>query len=412
MKVKLFLLIAFLSCHGACALAQDLCPKGKLVYFEYTDTLESGRVFQSYKARQLSNGRVEVAAYDFYDEFDSIMVQGDRQPLDSIQRVINRWIQWFHPEGRRAHDRDTKGRFMAIFDSGDTLLVPRLVWTYGMKDIQQYLEDYCTFQYTQMPLEVLRGAIPKDAFWHDGSKPCYYSPRKGQQARRYKNAAYEFLVFKNAKTGKVMDIWVRTTYDKMYDDIVESRLDVLSGIYQNETGKAVFGKVNSPEADYYADPGPDIRFRCRYSYDGVLFTDTIDWGFNRIQKVNPPKDAPRGWGGAGALSGPTTWTVRFTNDGLHVEELSTGRNCPTEPAFGKVFNLKKIRGPYWYSSDPWAITFAQPITEGQLSMLSTVQLQEILQEFDHRHADGSKPTELEQLNMSFIQTYLSRQGAK
>ena len=51
MKVKLFLLIAFLSCHGACALAQDLCPKGKLVYFEYTDTLESGRVFQSYKAR-------------------------------------------------------------------------------------------------------------------------------------------------------------------------------------------------------------------------------------------------------------------------------------------------------------------------------------------------------------------------
>jgi hypothetical protein len=41
-----------------------------------------------------------------------------------------------------------------------------------------------------------------------------------------------------------------------------------------------------------------------------------------------------------------------------------------------------------------------------------VQLREMLEEFDRRHADGSKPTELEQLNKLFIQTYLSRQKAK
>lgn len=411
MKVKLFLFIAFLSGLGACCMAQDLRPKGKLVYFEYTDSLKSGLLFDNYKARQLSDERVEVFVYDYYDKFDSITVYGNRQPLDSIQRVINNWIEWFHPDGRRAHDRETKGRFLAIFDSGDTLLIPQLVWTYGMKDIQQYMKDYCAFQSTQMPLEELRGAIPPDAIWHDGSKFWRYFPRKGTQARRYKNASYEFLVFKKVKTGKVEDIWVRTTPSKKHDDIVKARLDMLSGIYQNETGKAVFGQFNSHEVSN-SDPGSDLRIRCKYSYDGVLFTDTIDWGFKRIQKVNPPKDAPPGWGGAGAFSGPTTWTVRFTKDGLHVEEVETGINCPTEPAFGKVFNLKKIRGPYWYSSDPWAITLAQPITKGQLSILSTVQLREMLEEFDQRHADGSKPTELEQLNKSFIQTYLSRQKAK
>ena len=67
MKVKLFLFIAFLSGLGACCMAQDLRPKGKLVYFEYTDSLKSGLLFDNYKARQLSDERVEVFVYDYYD---------------------------------------------------------------------------------------------------------------------------------------------------------------------------------------------------------------------------------------------------------------------------------------------------------------------------------------------------------
>ena len=136
MKKYLVILIIALAAASADGFAQDLVPKGKLVYMEYTDFLRSGDVFENYKARLLEGDRVEVSVYDYYQDFDSLTVYGDRQPLDSIQRVITRWIEWFNPKGKRANDERNKGRFMAVYDSGDTLLVERFTWCWGMKDIQ------------------------------------------------------------------------------------------------------------------------------------------------------------------------------------------------------------------------------------------------------------------------------------
>ncbi|MBO4659610.1 MAG: hypothetical protein J5637_08310 [Prevotella sp.] len=408
MKKTAIILTLALASIAAKTMGQAQVPKGKLVYVEYTDTLRTGRVFEHYQARQLKEGRVEVSAYDLYQDFDSLTVIGDRQPLDSIQRVIARWIEWFNPKGRRANDDRNKGRFLAIYDSGDTLLVDRFTWCYGMKDIQDYMMDYCTYQKTLMPFVELKGAIPEDVKWHNGMEIFYEVPRKGIAPRRYKGAGKEFLVFKNAK-GAVTDIWVKLK--KYGQDQEDGWMAILSGVYENETGMAVFGKVNAAERRYEGQPGSDIRFQTKVTYDGLIFTDTIYWGANRIQEVNPPPGAPPGWGGAGALTGPTTWVVKFTGNGLHVKELGTGVNAPTHPAFGKDFTLKKIRGPYRYCADPWAVTTEQPVTRGQLELLTITQLREMLAEFDKRHADGSRLTDMERLNKSFLQTYIrGRQG--
>ena len=104
MKKYLVILIIALAAASVDGFAQDLVPKGKLVYMEYTDFLRSGDVFENYKARLLEGDRVEVSVYDYYQDFDSLTVYGDRQPLDSIQRVITRWIEWFNPKGKRAND--------------------------------------------------------------------------------------------------------------------------------------------------------------------------------------------------------------------------------------------------------------------------------------------------------------------
>lgn len=391
---------------------QDLRPKGKLVYLEYVDTLDTGFLFDKFRARQLSDGRVEVFAFDYYEHYDSITVMGDRQPLDSIQRVINEWIEWFHPQGKRAHDECEKGRFTAVFDNGDTLQIDKLTWCSGMQQIQKYMRYYCDWQVTQMPLEEIKGPVPTDVYWHNGTAFRPFKPQKGLQAKRYRNARYEFVVFRNPKTRQVRDVWVKTRKDKEYDDIEQARLEMLSGVYQNERGNAVFGNVDDPKTTYYGDPGSDIRFRCQYTYEGISFTDTIDWGSQRIQEVNVPNGAPPGWGGAGAFTGPSTWTLKFTGKGLHVEELSTGVNAPTHPDFGKSFDLKKIRGPYRFCADPWAIACTRPLTRGQLSMLSITQLREMLAEFDKRHADGSKLSDLEQVNKSLVQDAIRRSRGK
>ena len=406
------LCIVILAFMTQVAKAQDLVPKGKLIYIEYTSRFQTGRIYEKYKAHQLSDGRVEVSVYDMYEKFDSLTVYGDRQPLDSIQRVVTRWIEWFHPKGKRAYDEHNKGRFFAVFDSGDTLLIDRLTWCWGMKDIESFMRDYCTYQKTQMPFEEIKGTIPNDVEWHDGLAFHQYAPRKGFTARRYKAAGRDILVFRNTKTGRVADVWIKTDKEKEYDDVLEARMAMLSGVYENATGQAVFGRINAAEKEYSGHPGNDIQFKCEYYYDHVDITDTITWGADRVQEVDVPAGAPPGWGGAGALTGPTTWTVKFTRNGLHVCELPTGRNAPTHPAFGKDFTLKKIRGPYRHCADPWAITTERPITKGQLSMLTITQLREMMAEFNKRHADGSKLSELEQLNKSLLQTVISQRGGK
>ena len=246
MKKYLAILIIALAAASADGFAQDLVPKGKLVYMEYTDFLRSGDVFENYKARLLEGDRVEVSVYDYYQDFDSLTVYGDRQPLDSIQRVITRWIEWFHPKGKRANDERNKGRFMAVYDSGDTLLVERFTWCWGMKDIQEYLMNYSTYQKTLMPFEEIKGPISEDIRWHNGMAYLYYTPRKGVTARRYKGAGKEFLVFKNSK-GAVTDIWMKSMEKKYGSEIEDGWMAIFSGVYENETGMSVFGKVNAAE---------------------------------------------------------------------------------------------------------------------------------------------------------------------
>lgn len=262
-----------------------------------------------------------------------------------------------------------------------------------------------------MPLEKLQGSIPADICWQNGVYWTEHPILKGQTVTCYQYGPKKILVVRYAKTKMVSDIWIE--YDRTVNSLMDQRLELLQGVYQNETGYAVFGNIEEKNKDYQnCDPGDDIHFHYDIGPAGIVVSDTIEWGFKRIQQVNPPPGAPPGWGGAGAFTGPTLWKINFEGNELHVVEVLTGINAPTYPAFGKDFKLKKVRSPYAHAKDPWAIAAYHPLTRGSLSMLTPELLKAILAEIKSRHADGTELFPIEKLNKSLIETLIEERTPK
>lgn len=270
-------------------------------------------------------------------------------------------------------------------------------------------------------IEELTDTLPSDVLWHAGSRltnidqinELYQQPIK---LKHYNIQGHEVLVVRHKKTNVLIDVF-RRIKDNSYvgNEVVQAYLSLLNGIYQNEKGKSTFGYISFSHEEINegglssGDPGIDLRPEIEIGYDSVKITDILYWGMSRIvQRYDMPKDAPPGWGGHGAIAGPTKWRIRFTNSGLACEELESPQYCETYPAFGKEFLLVKIRGPYEYTRDPWAVVSEEPMVRDLLVRLAPRQLNAMLTELKTRHADGSALSPLEKLNRELILSVLAK----
>ncbi len=373
-------------------------PKGNLIFFEYKTDNNYGFLYESFSAEKKSDGTVAVTVYDYYQKIDSITIDGNDEVMNHITDVLehNMKIQdlrgditWLNGETGQGQTR----HFTGIFDSADTLRMNGYIRRHGFADIEMYLVDFVNKQKRNLKFEELEGDIPDDVKWHNGIEEFRYYPRSGTIAKRYKVGSEEIIVITGSRTKKILDVYV-----KMNDnDAVEQALyELVSGIYENEKGQSIFGKVEIASDEEYeeGDPGRDIHFL----WNGVQYSDSIEWGERRMQR----RDYSGGEGGA--LSGPTLWTVKYIDEGLEVEEIKTGLYAPTNPAFGKHFKLRKIRGPYKHTKDLWAIASEKPLTRGQLLKLTPKQRQDMENEIKARHSDGSSLTDIENLNIKFIES--------
>ncbi len=395
------------------ATAQVEPVKANLDSIEYVVKDAKGKVTSSASTKSKFFGRhILVTYYNVAEKFDSVTVMAEQPFLDSLKTLFNQHIEWLHPDGKMTHSTPGKGDLTVSFYNRAPLRVEKITMGEGVRQIQEAIKNYVTGHRPDRSMTLIPGAISEEVVWQDGSDGFSYYPRKGKQARRYKLGNDEVLVIRNAKTGNVTDVYVRER-DNCFADIENGRMAVLAGVYENETGKAVFGKVQDPDNRYNDnDPGSDIRFLHRYHDHNRFLSDTIEWGFNRIQRVKVPPGAPRGWGGAAAFSGPSTWVIKFTDDGLAVKEIGQGVNRPTYPAFGKDFKIRKIRSPYLHSADSWAVVSEEPMLRGHLKEMSVKMLRTMLSQLSHRHKLGSPLSDLEKVNKSLIETIIAEKTPK
>ena len=271
-----------------------------------------------------------------------------------------------------------------------------------------------------MSAQEIKGPVPTDRMWHAGMRYGNIEQIKerskvGIRVNCYKMGDWEVLVVRNKKTGSLIDVY-RCVQDNSYyvEEIINAYLSLLSGMYQNETGISTFGSVKLSHEEImnrvYAggDPGGDLMPMVKVTGEEVNITDILHWGERRvIHRHDTPRDAPPGWGGNGAMSGPTTWKIHFTDAGLSVEEVDAPERVTTYPAFGKKFVLKKIRGPYEDSREPWAIASKEPLVRDLLKLLAPRQLNAMLDEIKKCHTDGSQLTSIEKLNRELIRSVLA-----
>ncbi len=403
--MKHLLLISLTSAFALSSSAQNAkegpgeMPKGKLMYYEYNTNNNHNFLYESFTAERKTDGKIRVTVYDFYQDIDSVTVEGNEEVMNHINEVLadnmkrqdlRGNITWLNGEtgnGQTHH-------FTAIFDSGDTLRMNGYIRRYGFGDLETYLIDYAKSMTRKMDFKEITGEIPEHSRWHNGIEEFYYQPRTGTIEKRYKVGSDEIIVVTGAKSKRVLDVYYRLK--EQYDESLQNCLvELISGVYENEKGQSVFGKVErlQDEKYYSGDPGAGIKFK----WDGRHYTDTISWGESRMQQRTYEG------GHGGALSGPTIWRVKYIDEGLEVWELETGMYAPTHPDFGKHFKLKKIRGPYKHTKDLWAIASEKPLTRGQLLKLTPKQRQAMLNEIQKRHSDGSKLTEIENLNKKLIE---------
>lgn len=396
--------------------AQTATPQGKLISYEEQYFTQSGRKLVDASAHAGKDGHVGVTYYNYYEDFDTLSVETQATALDTIAQLIRNDLPALTAEAAPPSDSPAD-RLTLIFDTGDTLRHFGSNPLQSMMKVRQFVRRHAVAQKRLQPLKKLSGPIPTDQRWLNGVRWSDYEPRKGYATTRYQWCNQEILVTRHARSGQVTDIWI--AFDGGSDEIDRLHETLLRGIYQNATGYAAFGSQDFEPRDYFADddytrhdPGEEIFFKHSIGPKGIVYNDTIEWGSKRIQQVNAPAGAPPGWGGSGAFSGPSVWKVNFEGSALHVQELHAAHNAPTSPAFGKDFKLKRVRGPYAHTSDPWAIAAQEPLTRGQLKLLTPQLLREILAEMKRRHADGSALWPMERLNQSLIQTLLAEQNAR
>lgn len=417
-----FLLV--LSASAAFAQGGEM-PEGELTSFEYTTTYHDGKFLSQCSSAILqADGKVRVTCYDYYDKFDSCTFYTDKQVLSDIRDVIQKEAQRHSMNKDVTYLNGETGlgqthHFKAGFEGGGQLTMNGFIANYGMLTIQKYLRKVCETEVRNMPVEEIKGVADDNILWHAGGR--FGSQRillsrcpQGTKATRYLMQGREVLVLRRPKTGALIDVFVRLK-DRRHvpEEIEQAYIDLLAGIYENEKGRSAFGSVTFSHDEIMkggfsaGDPGSELSFEAYDDGDGIRFTDFFYWGRNRIiQRSDMPKDAPPGWGGHGAIAGPTKWSIHFSPNGLECEELETPEYCDTYPAFGKKFVLQKVRGPYEHTTDPWAVASEQPLVRDLLIKLSPVQLKAILAEMQARHADGSPLKPLEKLNAELIKTIL------
>lgn len=426
MKRFLFFILLLLPAMACFAQGAEI-PQGELTHFEFTTTYRDGEFLsQSSTATLQEDGQVRVTCYDYYAKYDSTTVYASKEVLQYIAVILAKEAKWHSMNEDVIYLNGETGygqthHFRAVYSCGDVLGMNGYIARYGMRDIQKYLIGVCDSIVRHLPAEELKGPVPADALWHAGSRygTCSDITERSAQPlkfNRYRMQGWEVLVVRHKKTGALIDIYRRIKHTREYvEEIRDAYISLLSGVYQNETGKSIFGSIQFSREemmeDGYSggDPGAELDPEMKVSYEAIVFTDTLYWGKSRIvHRYDMPADAPPGWGGHGAIAGPTKWIIRFTSGGLTCEELESPMHCQTWPAFGKEFVLVKIRGPYEFTRAPWAIVSEEPMVRDLLNRLAPRQLNAMLSEIKVRHKDGSALKPMEKLNRELILSVLAK----
>ena len=278
---------------------------------------------------------------------------------------------------------------------------------------------------------------------------------------------WNMLVVRNTKTNAVEDILIEENDTwGVQTQFQQDIFDLYDGVYTlasvekeakkvhswSKDGKGYFGAVwlldsreRDPGAYLYMGNGeiqfgegrmksvpmpPMPKFEIRYTEDGRphYFMDDVELPdkatYEREQENHTPMP---GYGGHGALMGPTSWFIQLTENGMKVKaQLEEYVNY--YPCFGEEFTLTKERGSYEGIDGVWPVASVRPLTRGMLKMMSKEGLKLMLNEIYARHGQSFKDakvqsyfnaqswykkakkpsalTPIEKLNESFLKSFI------
>ena len=223
---------------------------------------------------------------------------------------------------------------------------------------------------------------------------------------------WRVLVFRDGK-GTVQDCYINTTWhDAANRKNVQnlSMHDLFDGVYEAPNGqKVVFGPLMEHYKDlkYSRDPG---IFYFHTNKDFAV-TDTLEYGGGRVSRGDPssPKYGKMpGGGGAAAIMGPMEWKVTPCPLGVKVKVIRDEPFVEHSPGIeGDEAELKWVQGPYEGIEGYFPIASVRPLPKGMLRMLPKGDLHFLMQEILNRHAAGTKPTAIEELNLGIIYAVLN-----
>lgn len=203
---------------------------------------------------------------------------------------------------------------------------------------------------------------------------------------------YTMLVYRNAKGAPV-----KAYYYSEFDDVNLNTWTymfhyILDGNYMLANGKnAVFGfRQKFYEGDKYnTDPGI-----YRYQINPEEKSIEIIYGEGRVSNGDPSHpnyNVAPGGGGAGALMGPMTWQVKFTEQGLDATVLVDEKFVDHYPRLQEGENvLTKVQGPWQELNGKWTFASVIPLTHEILKLFPKDVLELMRAEIYARHGDTFK----------------------
>ena len=334
--------------------------------------------------------------------------------------------------------------------------------------------------YDEEEKTLLMGAMKWETYNWQPTDLGYKFVLKGSRLQRSDNTklvidyetagTWQMLVVRNSKTGNVEDIFLpEKDAAPTETQFQQDAQDLLGGVYRlrsieenapndyrpSDEDKAYFGSIWLLESRDLKDPGaflytgncqlqfgdgrmkyveqpPMPKFEVRadeygrphFMMDDVELPDEATWNREREERMPRP-----GYGGHGALMGPTLWSYQLTADGMKVHaELQNG--VRDYPCFGQKFELTKERGYYEGIDGVWPVASVRPLTRGMLKQMTKDGLQLMLNEIYARHGQSFKDaatqtyfnsqswykkakkpsalTAIEQLNVSMLKGMISQ----
>ena len=234
----------------------------------------------------------------------------------------------------------------------------------------------------------------------------------GWKVAMQQTGPWRVLVFRDS-TGAVKDCYIGTTWNDVvnYKNVQNlSMHDLYDGVYEMKDGtKVVFGPVMEHYKDlgYSRDPG----FFYFHTDEYFAVTDTLEYGAGRVSRGDP--SSPRwgkmpGGGGAGAIMGPMQWRVTPCPMGLKVTVIHDEPFVEHSPRIeGGEAELTWVEGPYEGIKGRLPIASVRPLPTEMLRLLPKGDLHIVMNEILDRHADGSKLTAIEELNLGVIRVVLN-----